>query len=340
MEKALIFQNGEPVIVTAEEVKNGKYPPSEYEFVDPEYRFRVQFVRSAKNKGGPYFRLYYSYEDYKKLFPDKVDRYQIVANMRRFQECKWHREWKKAVSGFCEIEKCFYNRDTRRHKFADAYCPETNTCIEFQHSYIAMDFEERNKFYSALGIPVIWLYDLPKAHICKREDGYYEILEDNARGFFRISEDPANLKKYLVFIQVKSKMIYRVEELKRLDTGTERKSTIRYFKPTEVYTEEDFIKAIRSNLIRPPAIQPYPMSIPTLWRNNFRSLYIRDTENDNIYMINTDGNGHIFRNQYGCIIYQFASYIGTRLVPRIGYEYPLSKNEEHLRKWSALQYRI
>ena len=340
MNKALIFKNGEPIVVTAEEVKNGKYPPSEFEFVDPEYEYKVQFVRSAKKNGGPYFRLYYTYEDYKKLFPDRADRYQIVANMRRYQECKWHREWKEAVSGFCEIEKYFFNPDTRKRKFADAYYPENNTCIEFQHSYIAMDFEERNQFYSPFGIPVIWLYDLPKASVCEREDGYVEILEDNARGFFRISENPDNLKKYPVFIQVKSGIIYRVEGLGRLETKSEKKSSIRYFKLTEKYTKETFIKAIRSNMIKPPAVQPYPMSIPNLWRSNFSSLYIRDIEKNEIYMINTDGSGHIFRNSYGCIIYQFANYHGNRLVPKFGYEYPLKKCEEIKQKWKLLQYRL
>ncbi len=165
MKTALLFIKGEPVLVTAEEVKNGKYSPHEYEFVDPEYHFKVQFVRAAKNKGGPYFRLYYSYEDYKKLYPDRADRYKIVADMRRYEECKWHRWWKNVVSDFCIIEKCCKNQKTGKYKFADAYYPALKTVIEFQHSYIAFDFEERNKFYSGLGFPIIWLYDLTKATV-------------------------------------------------------------------------------------------------------------------------------------------------------------------------------
>lgn len=340
MDKARIFKNGEPVIVTAEDIKSGKYPPSEYEFVDPEYEYKLQFVRSAKNNGKPYFRLYYSYEEYKKLNPDRPDYYHIVNEMRHYQECMWHKEWEKAVSFFCEIEKYFYNPDTKKHKRADAYYPKLNICIEFQHSYIAFDFEKRNQFYSALGIPVIWLYDLSKAHVCEREGGYLEILEDNARGFFRISETPENLKKYPVFIQVKSKMIYRVEELKRLDIEKESKSTIRYFKPTETYTAESFIKAIRSNTIKPPTVQPYPLSIPCLWRNNFSSMYIQNTMNNKILMINKDGKGNIFRNANGCIVHHYGKYNQyNQLVPIREHQYPLSRNEEQSRNWKLLKYR-
>ena len=109
MNTALIFKDGEPVLVTAEEVFSGKYGRYEFEFVDPEYNFRVKYVCGAKNGGGPYFRLYYSYEDYKKLYPNRADRYQIIANMRRFQESQWHRGWKEKFSDFCEIEKWIKN---------------------------------------------------------------------------------------------------------------------------------------------------------------------------------------------------------------------------------------
>lgn len=340
MKVALLFINGERVLVTAEEVKNGKFPPSEYEFVDPEYEYKVQFVCSAKNKGGPYFRLYYSYEDYKKLYPDRADRYKIVADMRRYQECIWHKNWKKDVSHFCIIEKCIRNPKTGKYRFADAYYPALHTCIEFQHSYIALDFEERNKFHYNLGNQVIWLYDLPKASVCDGENGSLEILEDNARGFFRISENPENLKQYPVYIQVKSKMIYRVEELNRLETHSETKSSIRCFRPSETYTPETFIEAIRSNRIKPPEEQPCLMPLSALWRDNFSNAFVLDAEKDKIIMINRDHNGHLYRNNSGCIIYQYAERKGNQFHAVKGYEYPLSKQDENTCKWRLLKYYL
>ena len=166
MNKALIFQNGERSLVTAEEVLEGKYN-KESEYVDAEYpEFKVRFVSAGKpalgeEVGIPYFRLYYSYEDYKKLYPDRADKYEFVADMRHFQETQWHREWKKRLSFFCETEKYFKHEN--RWKYADAFDKSTNTCIELQHSYASFEFEERNKFYTALGKNMIWLFHLPKA---------------------------------------------------------------------------------------------------------------------------------------------------------------------------------
>ena len=59
MKKALLFrENEEPALVSAEEVKDGLYSRYE-EFVDPEYEFKVQFVKGARNNGALYFRFYY-----------------------------------------------------------------------------------------------------------------------------------------------------------------------------------------------------------------------------------------------------------------------------------------
>ena len=348
MNTALIFKDGAPILVTAEEVLSGKYGRYEYEFVDPEFEFKVEFVFGAKGGGGPYFRFYYSYEDYKRLFPDHADRYQIVANMRRFQECKWHRTWKEKCAGFCEIEKWVKNPKTGKYKFADAFYSELNTCIEFQHSYIAFDFEERNRFYADLGIRIVWLYDLPKANIRESSDGYLEILEDNARGFFRVSENQDNLKNNHVYIQVKSGMIYRVKELQRKEINSNYKSTIRYFLPSEIYTEEEFITAIKDGTIfaektsdeslasTGETTRPVWKSIPELWKPNYTSMWIQDMEDPKkrIIMVNTDGHGNLFRNRNGCIMYQYADNKGYTIGGRyFRMEYPLSRPEENTPKW-------
>ena len=349
MKTALLFKDGEKILVTADEIKEGKYSRFE-EFVDPEYEFKVQYVRGAKNNGGPYFRLYYSYEDYKKMFPDRADRYQIVANMRRFQECKWHREWKEKVSDFCETEKYHKNPKSGKYKFADAYHAASNTCIEFQHSYIAFDFEERNTFYRELGKNIIWLYDLSSSNIRKTDDGKIEILEDNSRGFFRISEDPDNLRKNFVYIQVKSGLIYRVKELKRKQINSEYLSTIRYFTPSEVYTEEEFINAIKSGKLtvsgkwyeekkqQTSDSETELKSINELWKPNYISLIIQDITDPEkrIIMVNTNGNGGLYRNRYGCIKYKYISAYAKNIYDRP--EYPLSHMEENERKWKYISH--
>ncbi|MCR5353941.1 MAG: hypothetical protein K6D98_06530 [Clostridiales bacterium] len=330
MKTALVFSNGKRVLVTAEEVKNGKYPPSEFEFVDPEYEFKVQFVRGAKNNGGPYFRFYYSYEEFKKLFPDKADLYKTILQQSSLQESLWHKKWKEAFKPFCEIEKTVYNRKIGKYKIADAFYGRYGICIEFQHSYIALDFEERNKFYGDLGIPVIWLFDLPKAAVHHNESGYVEILEDNTKGFFRISEKADNLLKYPVYIQVKSGMIYRVEELQRLETKSEKKSTIRVFNPTEVYTPEEFIDAVYSNKWKQTIIHPFLMPLHKLWRNNYTSMYVLDVVKNEIIMVNRDHKGEIFRKDHGCIIYRYVN--PDTKTPKDG-EYYLSHADENALRW-------
>ncbi len=345
MKEAVLFRkNDEHKIVSAEEVKNGLYSRNE-EFLDPKYEeFKVQYVKGAKNNGGPYFRLYYSYEEYKKLFPDRADRYAIVANMRNYRESEWHRRWKENVSEFCSIEKCIKNPTTNRWKYADAFYDKTNTCIEFQHSYINWDFEERNEFYSKLSINTIWLYDLPNANIREAEDGAIEILEDNARGFFRISENPDNLKKYRVYIQVKSGTIYRVCELLRHVSPTKQKSTIRYFKPVEVYTEEEFICAIKDkkiDMIDNPIPtnkipdRELPQPIPQLWNKKYKWMIVKNVENGDLIRINRNHKDEMFRDfSTGKIIYIYEDdKFGYHLSELEKKEYYLNTNKENRAIW-------
>ena len=250
MKNALLFRdNADPILVSADDVKDGKYDRYA-EYVDPEYEFKVEYVKGAKHGGGPYFRLYYSYEDYKRLYPERADRYQIVANMRKYEESEWHQTWKANVSGFCCIEKTIHNKELRRWKVADAYYADAKTCIEFQHSYISFHFEEKNEFYRALSLQSVWLYDLSRSNINLRDDGSIDILEDNAKGFFRISENADNLRDNFVYIQVKSGKIYRVTELERRETSQKLKSTIRYFWPSEVFDEKEFVATIQNNSLK------------------------------------------------------------------------------------------
>ena len=346
MRQALLFrENHEPVLVSAEEVKNGIY--SRYdEFVDPEYEFKVQFVKGARNNGGPYFRLYYSYEEYKKLYPERASRYEIVANMRKFEESAWHKKWKENVSDFCTIEKCIKNPITNKWKFADAFYDNAQTCIEFQHSYIALDFEERNEFYKDLSIKTIWLYDLPRANVCQDDEGNIEILEDNARGFFRISENPDNLKNHLVYIQVQSGMIYRVVELLRRETSTEQKSTIRFFVPTEMYTEKEFINAIQYNKLETHLNDEVennnnpPRPLMKLWSKKYAWMTVKNVENGDLICVNRNHENEMFRDySSGCIKYVYVDDKYGNQTSSRKKEYLLSHQNEKRAVWIFVKAR-
>ena len=307
MEKAILFEEGrDPIIVSADDIKAGLYS-EKCEFRDSEYNeYKVTYVCDCKGHKGPYFRLYYSYEDYKKLYPNRADRYKIVANMRRYDESQWHKDWKTKFEPFCSIEKCIKDATSGNWKFADAYLEKAGRkiCVEFQYSYIAFDFEERNKFYSKLGIKTVWLYALPRANVKEGSDGNFEILEDNARGFFRISEKPENLSNQNVYIQVKSGKIYRVEKLGRRSSSTDLKSTVRYFEPSEVYTEDEFVKKFCDESIFDHV---FAEPLESLWRPEYGVMFVKDVKNDEIIMVNCNGCGEMYRGgPYGCVQYKYA----------------------------------
>jgi hypothetical protein len=82
MQKALLFsENSAPILVSAEDVKSGKYDRYE-EFVDPEYEYKVQYVSAAKNNGVPYFRMYLTRDEYKSLNAETKTRYDIIIILR------------------------------------------------------------------------------------------------------------------------------------------------------------------------------------------------------------------------------------------------------------------
>ena len=213
MNKAKIFENDADRLIEAIDIRNGK-ESKEHEFVDSEENFKVTYVKGAKNNGAPYFRLYMSHADYLKLTPERKTRFDILKGMNHFAETQWHKDWEESVKHFTSIEKYIKNPKTKEYKRADAYYEEAEIVIEFQHSYASFDFKLKNDFYKDLNINTIWLFDLMKLNT--RENGeYIEILEDNARGFFKVSEEENNLNDYPVFIQVKSGLIYKVNSLER-----------------------------------------------------------------------------------------------------------------------------
>lgn len=282
MKKARLFENGEEVILSADEVKEGLYD-IDSNFTDLEEKFKVQYVSSAKAGGGPYFRLYYSKEDYDKYSTEKKTRYDILKNLRHWQIGPWHRDWQDRLSEFTLIEECIKNPETGLYKFADSFYEKGNLIIELQHSFIDRDFELRNEFYKNLGYKVIWLYDLKKSNV-RFNGNYIEILEDNARGFFKIATNPDNLKNNLVFIQVKDGKIYRVKELfrKEINDLMGLKSTIRYFEMNGIYTAEEFtdnIKNLNKNFLSINNSNE-PKSLFDLWQDGMKKAVFKQNNSD------------------------------------------------------------
>ncbi|MBR0461668.1 MAG: hypothetical protein IJJ00_03010 [Erysipelotrichaceae bacterium] len=312
MDKARIFKTNE--IVTAQDVLDGKINKND-DFVDVEEDFKVTFVKKAKNNGRPYFRVYYSLEDYKELSPEQKTRYDILSEMRHYQETPWHRDWKALFEPYAEIEKVIINPETKKRKIADAFFKETKICVEFQHSYIANDFEERNAFYRELGIDTFWLYDLTGLNVKLQADGSYQILENNAKGFFKIAENQMNLLMEGVFIQAKDKLIYRINYLDRKEIDNEFKSTIRCFYPAGIYNSEEFIEYIRNyrSVFHAPIIDPEyleeqrryydfikePHSLYELWKPSFNRMVVQNIEDGQYILIDRSIDGKSMKKAVG-----------------------------------------
>ncbi len=336
MEKARLHSNGE--IISAWEVKNGEYSRS-LDFVDPEYSFRVTYVTAAKDHITPYFRIYFSLEDYKKMSLEQKTRYDILREQQHNIDSKWHRDWEIAVSEFAENEKYIKDPDSQTYKRADAFCQKHNLCIEFQHSYIANSFNERNDFYSKLGYKVIWLFDLTK-HDAKLNGGKIELVEDNACGFFRVAEEKVDLSRCPVYIQVKDGKIYKVKSLLRKEIKDELKSTIRYFELSTVYDDSVlFINALRNcddSLFKEDEYR----TLSEIWQKDFRWIVVENKDKKQIRIF-ADGDEMNRDRQFECITYQYVTFSensGLFSVNRPNF-YTLSWNEENARIWKLLKYK-
>ena len=282
LKRARLFKNGKVIIVSAEDIKAGLYD-RDFEYTDIEENFEVTYVKAAKCGGGPYFRLYYSKEDYQKLSNEQKSRYDIVSELRHWQNGPWHIGWQKKLESFTQIEQFIKNPNTGKYKYADALYEKGKLIIELQHSFIDRDFENRNEFYKDLGYKTVWLYDLPKSTI-KYNGKYIEILEDNARGFFKIAENPDNLKNNLVFIQIKNGSIFRVRELFRKEnTGNKKlQSTIRYFENDGEYDAEEFVAKLKNLDKDFLSIEKVarPDTLFNLWKDNMKVAVFKQYDSD------------------------------------------------------------
>lgn len=340
MKFALIFKDNEKKIISATEVLNNMSFYKNCEFIDPEEEFKVIFVKNCKGHYGPYFRLYLSRSDYLKLSPERKDRYDILCKQRHYQESKWHRDWEQKLEPYGKIEHYVKSDINNKYKRSDFYYEKGKCCVEFQHSYIANDFENRNEFYSNNGLNIIWLYDLTNMSVKNCYDGYFEILENNAKGFFRIAEKESNLTEYPVFIQVKGNLIYRVKQLLRKDIDNGLNSTIRIFKNSGVYTEDEFITKILNSDSEFKAkyfLKNELKNIHELWDKDFSLMIVTDGEKE--IKITGLKNGEIFRDYDGNIFYNYVDWFQTSNTfrERSKTNYRMKRFDEYSKKWKLLR---
>ena len=84
---------------------------------------------------------------------------------------EWHREWQNLFPLNNREKVITYENETHR---ADVQC--YGTVIEFQHSPISeSEFNRRNRFYTAAGYKVVWIFDLTELYSGYDTDGrlYY-----------------------------------------------------------------------------------------------------------------------------------------------------------------------
>ncbi|MDY6392830.1 MAG: hypothetical protein SPL80_08360 [Bacilli bacterium] len=299
--EARLFIDGKAVFVTPDQVKEGVVP-RESEFTDPDSEFGVRYVKDCKGHYGPYFKLYLSLEDYKRLSPERKTAWDILSDQRHYANGPWHRKWEAMFSSFCRMETTIKNEKTGILKRADAFFEQGDTIIEFQHSYIGEDFETRGAHYSSLGLNMVWLCDLTKGNVLPQEDGTYLVLEDNARPFFRVAMNPKNLARFPVFIQAKDRLIYLIKEIWRKDTDGEIKATVRVFRPAGIFTEKEFIECIKNKDERfmsesfASKEKFEKKTLFELWEKHFSRMVVLEADQDKILAFYSNGKGGMMRN--------------------------------------------
>lgn len=310
MECAKIFSEDKSEIVTAQEVSLG-IVSRDAEFVDPEEDFRVIFVSASKNGKSAHFRLYYSRQYYDSLNPERRKRYDYVRNLRHFQDSEWHQNWEAAFRPYAKTEAYVRDPESKTYKRADVYFENIKLAVEFQHSYIANDFAIRNDYYSKLGIDTIWLYDLTDTNVVKSEDGKFRVLENNAKGFFRIAEDADNLLHH-VYVEAKDQKIYRIQHLERKQIDGDIESTIRVFDTTEIYTKQEFIDKIVNNAIfdKTETIDDSYDTIFDLWDKSYYYMVVMNTITSDHIVIFKDSKkqGEMKRDSSGTLLYQYVTW--------------------------------
>ena len=286
MKTALLIDSDEGRLVSASDVLNNFDNPHSLEFCDPEYQFRVCFVKDSKGHGGPYFRLLYGISDFSEKFPDKANLYGAVSELHHMSDDEWVKNHKERVKNIFETDK-FIKNGIGLYRFADICIKNPDIVMELRKSFTDYDFEDRNRFFESLGYKAIWLYDLSWYEVKPNFEGEFEITDFPDGGFLKISENKVNLLSNYVFIEAKDGNIYRITNLYR--KVIDDKNSVTAFRTEEVYTWNEFIETIKKD-----KLQGTYRKLSELLDVGYKSITVHKANDDkNIFRkieIDCDGN--------------------------------------------------
>ncbi len=152
----------------------------------------------------------------------------------------WHRSWQNLFPIECQ-EVVMKNEEGIRH-IADVFTDEK--VVEFQHSPMSIEeFYKRNEFYTSLGKPIIWLFDVRSADIDNRWDNHI-LLKKEIQAINGYDPTKNNI---MVFIQISGKEIASTEdstsEIRRI-VGEDKLG----FKTDLAITSGDFVSFINGDI--------------------------------------------------------------------------------------------
>jgi len=321
-------------LYTAQEVFDNKLEKEE--FVDSEIKWSLKFVapydrqgRTDKENNGAdkprvqvsaFFRKKISLQDHHELYGVNAELKGIEHRLHQ-HDSEWHDLWKERVKDFCDLEKRFYpdgNPQNKGYRIADAYYKDTNTVIEFQKCFDdgALD---KSSFYRKENMHLIWVFYLQTLEVFE-DDDKYKIREDNFFHFFRINDSqPDFYKDNLVFIQDKKDRIYYVEQLKRVESTSELKPSVRYFNRKEYYrAPEEFVNWLQYDWQKSEFYKKYDSNDKMKSLDEILSLFL-DSPDKMFYLQNVTKNDINGNSLVYCFVkdatgyrYRDSSYISYR----------------------------
>ena len=136
-----------------------------------------------------------------------------------------------------------------------------------------------------------------------------------------------------------------MKKLQRYESSVEEKSTIRYFFPTEIYTQDEFVDAIKENRLGDVGERTtnapksdVPQTLQALWKGDYRWMIVKNVENEDVICINRNHQNEMFREySTGCIMYVYMDDKYPSTSSKSKREYRLSHQKEKAPIWLLVE---
>ncbi|MCR5837149.1 MAG: hypothetical protein K6G88_11635 [Lachnospiraceae bacterium] len=149
----------------------------------------------------------------------------------------WHCEWQNRFPKECQEVVKEYNG--KKHR-ADVLLENEKVVFEFQHSTLKSgEFEERNRFYNALGYRVIWIFDTEEQNNKKQIINYSEDKWKWDSAFHTFDQYDYKNKKVTIFLQLINGDGYG--ELIKVTWAAKDKGLSRFATDGISYNEDDIV---------------------------------------------------------------------------------------------------